>query len=343
MPPTLWHFLPRMVEPPLTLPEAWPQPEPSVLPALAYGGAPEDFVVEELGGPAPGALTDAHHLALWVEKRGRSTGAVAAALAAWRGCAPQDVGFAGQKDRQALTRQWFTVPRAVAEPLPALPEGDGWRALGAHPTLKKWRRGDHAGNAFTLRLELPPRVRGDLGALAAAVEERLAAPVPNYFGPQRFGAGGGNLKALEAWRAGAPLPRGRSRGFLLSAARAYVFNLLLAARVQQLGLAPCDGDHLDEAGVPTAPLWGRGRSVSAGAQAALEAAVLAPHRAFLDALEHTGVRQDRRPLALRCAGVHCEVQGETALSLALRLPPGCYATTALAALGPATWMPAEAA
>ncbi len=332
-----------MLEPPLTLPEAWPQPEPGVLPALAYGGAPEHFVVEELGAPPSAPAADAHHLALSVEKRERSTGVVAAELAAWRGCAPQDVGFAGQKDRQALTRQWFTVPRAVTEPLPSLPEGDGWRALAAYPTLKKWRRGDHAGNAFTLQLELPSSVRGGLGPLAAAVERRLAAPVPNYFGPQRFGVGGGNLKALEAWRAGAPLPRGRSRGFLLSAARAYLFNLLLAARVQQLGLAPCLGDHLDRAGMPTAPLWGRGRSVSAGAQAALEAEVLAPHRAFLDALEHTGLRQDRRPLALLCGAVRCDARDETTLSLALRLPPGCYATTALAALGPATWMPAEAA
>ena len=332
-----------MAEPPLILPEAWPQPQPAVLPALAYGGAPEHFVVEELGAPSPGAASEAHHLALWVEKCGRSTGAVAGQLAAWRGCAPQDVGFAGQKDRQALTRQWFTVPRAVTEPLPPLPEGDGWRACRAHPTLKKWRRGDHAGNAFILRLELPPSAQGALEPLAAAVEQRLAAPVPNYFGPQRFGVGGGNLKTLEAWRAGAPLPRGRSRGFLLSAARAYLFNLLLAARVQGLGLAPCPGDHLDDAGMPTAPLWGRGRSVSAGAQADLEATVLAPHRAFLDALEHTGLRQDRRALALRCAAVHCEAQGETTLSLTLRLPPGCYATTALAALGPATWMPAEAA
>ncbi len=69
---------------------------------------PEDFVVEELGEVVPSGAGE--HLYLWIEKRGRDTPEVAAELARAYGIAARDVGYAGLKDRQALTRQWFSAP-----------------------------------------------------------------------------------------------------------------------------------------------------------------------------------------------------------------------------------------
>ena len=344
MPPTLLPFLKmRMLEPRFVLPDAWPQNRALVLGSLRYGTSPEAFAVEERGAPPAAAFEGAHHWALWVEKRGLSTAAVAASLARWAGCAPGTVGFAGQKDRYAVTGQWFTVPRGVADREPSLPEGKGWRALRLYPAAKKWRRGDHMGNGFRLRLAGAPREGAALEDALPAVLARLAAPIANYFGPQRFGAGAGNLDAVQRWLAAGSLPRGVPRGFLFSAARAYLFNRLLAARIARFGLAAHPDDLCDESGVPTAPLWGRGRSASRGAMAELEGSVLEPYGDLCHALEHAGLRQDRRALWIHAEAAHCEVVGPQQLLLGFQLPRGSFATAVLAALGPASWRPAEAA
>ena len=333
----------RMLEERFSLPDAWPQDRAPVLSGLLYGTSPEAFSVDDRGAPPPAAIEGAHHWALWVEKRGLSTAVVASALARWAGCAPGAVGFAGQKDRYAVTGQWFTVPRGVADPEPCLPEGEGWRALRLYPTAKKWRRGDHAGNSFRLRLAGAPREGAALEAALPAVQARLAAPIANYFGPQRFGVGAGNLDAVQRWLAAGSLPRDVPRSFLFSAARAYLFNRLLAARIARFGLSVHADDHCDESGVPTAPLWGRGRSASRGAIAELEGSVLEPYGDLCHALEHAGLRQDRRALWIHAEGAHCEVVGSEQLLLSFQLPRGSFATAVLAALGPATWRPAEAA
>ena len=68
---------------------------------------PEDFLVtEQLGYLASG---DGEHVFLTVRKRARNTHEVARALAKLAGVAQVAVGYAGLKDRQAVTTQHFTV------------------------------------------------------------------------------------------------------------------------------------------------------------------------------------------------------------------------------------------
>src|SRR4051794_11937890 len=83
------------------------------------GGAlkvvPEDFEVEEVPAYEPSGEGD--HLFLWVEKTGQDTAWVARALGRAAGVPESDVGYAGLKDRQAVTRQYFSVPARKAEGL----------------------------------------------------------------------------------------------------------------------------------------------------------------------------------------------------------------------------------
>ncbi len=72
-----------------------------------YRAAPEDFVVEEVLGFAPEG--GGEHLWLWVEKRGATTLEAVRELARCCGVAPRAVGYAGMKDRIAVTRQWLSV------------------------------------------------------------------------------------------------------------------------------------------------------------------------------------------------------------------------------------------
>ena len=69
---------------------------------------PEDFEVEEISAITPSG--NGAHLWLWAEKVSANTDWVAGQLARAFGCSPKDVGYAGMKDRHAVTRQWFSIP-----------------------------------------------------------------------------------------------------------------------------------------------------------------------------------------------------------------------------------------
>jgi tRNA pseudouridine13 synthase len=306
--------------------------------AAAAGGryrlSADDFVVDELLGYVP--TGHGEHLYLRLEKRAENTQWVARALARHFGVAPLDVGFAGQKDRHAVARQWFSVrlPGVSVDAPVSLPADARITLLEHGWHDRKLRPGAHTGNRFVLRLR---QLYGDLGAIEQRLQAFARAPtcqVPNYFGPQRFGRDGANTDLARRWLLeGRPRPRSREeRSRLLSVARAFLFNHVLAARVLDGSWAtPLEGDHcIDD--LPTGPLWGRGRSATGGRPGGLEATALEPHQAWLDPLEHCGLRQDRRPLPATVA----EFEGERAgaeLRLAFALPAGSFATSVLRELG----------
>jgi tRNA pseudouridine13 synthase len=212
---------------------------------------PEDFVVDELLGFAPDG--DGEHLLLRVRKTGANTDWTARRLAQLAGVHVRSVGYAGLKDRHAVTTQWLSVPlgpRPVPDWAPLA--ADGIEVLECYRHRRKLRRGALAGNRFVLRLR---DVSGDLDAFGRLIERVAGQGVPNYFGPQRFGYDDGNLHRAESLFRGAAeaarqacggasagtTPRrapGRQRdrhltGLVLSAVRSQLFNELLALRVQR--------------------------------------------------------------------------------------------------------------
>ena len=188
---------------------------------------PEDFqVTEVLGYEFTG---DGEHDFLWIEKTGTNTEWLARQLARFADVPARDVGYAGLKDRHAVTRQWFSVPRWNAPDWNAL-EVEGVNVLDVCRHNKKLRRGAHKANAFRIVL------RGeDIAHRAADLAQRVEVirqqGVPNYFGEQRFGRDGSNLELANAWASGKRLPR-HKRGFAISTIRSFVFNESLDARVR---------------------------------------------------------------------------------------------------------------
>src|SRR4051794_30884966 len=73
----------------------------------AAKGSPEDFLVEEIPAYLPTGIGE--HLYLWIEKRDLSTQDAVRIVAALLGVKDRDIGYAGQKDRKAVTRQWLSV------------------------------------------------------------------------------------------------------------------------------------------------------------------------------------------------------------------------------------------
>ena len=329
---------------------------PAVLSAIMRG-VPEDFQVDEL--PAFQPSGEGEHLLLSVRKRGVNTVAVAKRLAQWAGVAEMAVGYAGQKDRHAVTTQRFSVhlPRRVAPEL-ALLESDEIHVLGSTWHNRKLQRGALAGNHFKLVLR---QVRGDRPAIDARLCAIAARGLPNWFGEQRFGHDGGNVAAALAMFGGRRV-RKDQRSMLLSAARSALFNRVLAARVEQgnwdsaldgeawildgsrsvFGPEPMSdalADRLARFDIhPSGPLWGTGALRSAGQALALEQAALADEQslALRAGLEQAGLKQERRALRLRPAHMQHAWLGDDVLEISFTLPPGCYATAALHELGDMT-------
>ena len=283
-----------------------------------------DFRVDEELGFEPAGSGE--HLYLRVRCEERTTAQAQAVLARCFGVAAMDVGYAGMKDRHAVTRQWFSVraPRI----LDAMPDDPRVAIEARCRHIRKLRPGDHRGNRFAIVIkDVCGDWHGNLGKLA----ER---GFPNYFGEQRFGRSGANIPRALAWvRAGRPPCRRFVRALHISTLRAQIFNDVLAARVQDGSWRKVlEGDPGTADGpecMPTGPLWGRGRSLAAAKTLALERAVLERHFDATEALEFTGSRQARRALVTVPEDLVWEKVGAN-LHLGFSLPPGAYATRLLA-------------
>lgn len=309
--------------------------------------AAEDFVVREwLGFEADG---EGDHWLLTVRKRHANTHWVAKQLGKLADVHPRDIGYAGLKDRNALTEQAFTIPvRSAVAAWPGV-SGEGFEVIAAQRHRRKLKRGALKGNDFEIVIR---DFEGDAARLEAALQAIAARGVPNYFGPQRFGRDLSNLQRAHALFAGSRIEDRFERGFALSAARAHVFNAVLARRVidgtwDRLG----DGDVVNLDGSnsifvpealdatllerctrldihPTGPLWGRGELLSGAAVRALEQDIAGQQGALCGGLALAGLEQERRALRLAVRSLSHTVQ-DNHLTLRFRLGRGAFATSVL--------------
>lgn len=309
-----------------TLP-LWPKAYPASGASATLKFLNEDFSVTELPLQLPSAAGE--HIWLDVEKNGANTAFVAQQLAAAAGVQEWDVGYAGLKDRYAITRQWFSIylPKGETPDLTLLQHPE-FKVLSQSRHVKKLRPGDLQGNRFRIVLR---DVIGDSEAIEANLKAVASQGVPNYFGAQRFGHEGGNVEQGRAMLAREIRVRNpKKKGIYLSAVRSYVFNEVLALRIQQgLWGKTLAGDVMDEAGLPTGPLWGRGRVSTTDEAQALETGVAERNAGLCDGMEHAGLDQQRRALVARPLDMTWEWPQADQLLLSFTLPAGNYATSVL--------------
>lgn len=144
----------------------------------------DDFLVEEI--PAYEPCGEGEHIYLFVEKTNLSTMHVVRMLADHFGVKREAVGFAGLKDKLAVTRQVFSVhtPGRKSEDFPAFSQPRvtvHW--VDRH--TNKLRRGHLKGNRFIIRVREVEPSRVVHAARALAMLAKLG--VPNRIGEQRFG------------------------------------------------------------------------------------------------------------------------------------------------------------
>jgi len=309
-----------------TLPQ-WPHACPPSGASATLKLLDEDFIVTELPLQLPSG--EGEHLWLDIEKRGANTVFVAQQLAAAAKVDEKDVGYAGLKDRHAITRQWFSIhlPKGETPDLTRLLHPE-FKVLSQARHVKKLRAGDLQGNRFRIVLR---DVTGDRDAVEANLEAVASHGVPNYFGPQRFGHDGGNVEQGRAMLAREIRVRNpKKKGIYLSAVRSFIFNEVLALRIREgLWGKTLPGDVMDDAGRPTGPLWGRGRVITTDQAQALENGVAGRHALLCDGMEHAGLDQERRALVASPAEMSWSWPQADHLVLAFSLPAGTYATAVL--------------
>lgn len=310
---------------------AYAQGEP---PAQAWlKQSPDDFQVDEcLGFELTG---EGEHVYLQLQKRGLNTADLAKRIAELAGVKLMDVGYAGMKDRHAITTQWFSLyyPKAAEPDWRLLEQEQQVRLLSVKRHRQKLRRGQHGGNGFRIRLT---QLSGDSSTLPERLRLLAEQGVPNYFGPQRFGIEGNNLAGADQLLVARQAPRSRRiKGIYLSAARAYLFNRLLSNRVVEnswrrleAGDIPFDFNRGGLSQVPTGPLWGRGRTPASERIGELERVLSEEFAAWCNGLEHAGLKQERRPLCLPPEDFHWSLE-EQCLELDFSLPVGSYATSVI--------------
>lgn len=188
----------------------------------------EDFVVTEVPSYLPSGVGD--HAYAYVEKRGLATMDLVRHLQRM-GVPERDVGFAGQKDKNAVTRQWLSVHEEYSSQLEALSSVDGVEVLEMSRHRNKLGLGHLRGNSFELRVRQPV---SDWAPRADAIIAHLkTVGLPNYFGPQRFGYFNTNASDAVRLIRGERVPGGRRmQKFYRSALQSHIFNTLLKLRMQ---------------------------------------------------------------------------------------------------------------
>ena len=273
----------------------------------------EDFYVEELMDPD--LSNEGEHVWLWVEKSGQNTEYVAGHIARFANVKKMDVGFSGQKDRWAKTRQWFSVYLGV-KPEP------NWQDLGLEHVLvlktarhsKKLRRGEHRANHFKIVV----RELKETESLVLALEAIKENGFPNYYGMQRFGIQGANLERGERYFEGEIKASRSQRSFYLSAARSFLFNLNLARTIDHgLWLS-------DEIG---GPLYGDPQD-NVASLSEIESQVLGDYPSLAKGIHKNRLKLERRKYRIMPESISWTLDTDT-LSLEFTLPTGIFATSLL--------------
>lgn len=309
---------------------------------------PADFDVEEIPAYEPSGTGD--HLFLWIEKTDLGAEYFIRQVARRLGIPNGEVGTAGLKDRQAVARQWVSVPATCEPALPSL-EGNGIRVLRVSRHTNKLRPGHLRGNRFRILVRDANRAIDPQPIL-----DRIAAHgLPNFYGPQRFGRGG------ETAALGMSLFRGEPakvrnpflRKLALSAAQSLLFNQYLAARLTD-GLlrtvlagdvmakwpaggmftaedVPAEQARFDRREIVTAgPMFGRKTFPTKAAAAEREEAILTAAGLSRDSFAGFGklVQGTRRHNLVYVDDMSASWETD-GLRLSFTLPAGSYATVLL--------------
>jgi tRNA pseudouridine13 synthase len=326
----------------------WPRAYGLPKSAAQFKCSPEDFQVNEFFDKA--FTGEGEHILLKIEKRGLTTEEVVKSLAKKVEKSVKAIGYAGLKDKQALTTQWLSI-HAPGEQISGIEQlsSPGWRVLECTRHHKKLKPGFLAGNQFVLCL----RELTHDEDLIQRIEQVKKNGVPNYFGEQRFGRESSNLSKAEALLVQGHRVKDRFlKGMYCSAARSWIYNLILSQRViEECWNTPLSGDVMQLQGSnsifvidniqdellqriqkkdisPASPLPGKSIYIVKDKALELINKIYADWQLWITGLEQHGLEEAWRANILQVEQFEYTIKNNT-VHMSFILPAGSYATTVL--------------
>ncbi|MCE5214046.1 MAG: tRNA pseudouridine(13) synthase TruD, partial [Methanobacterium sp.] len=125
---------------------------------------------------------------IFIEKIGRNTLEVVLDMARELKLSRKRMGFAGMKDKAAITRQWLCISNMEVENLKDLEEKlYKVKILKITQNEKKLRIGQLVGNKFRILIRNTKNPEKDTERAQEILNQLSQTGVPNYYGWQRFG------------------------------------------------------------------------------------------------------------------------------------------------------------
>jgi tRNA pseudouridine13 synthase len=197
--------------------------------SFIFNPTSRDFIVDEI--PLYEFTGEGEHLILHVRKKDMTTWEMVSAIAKYCKIKQRDIGYAGLKDKHAMTMQYISLLAKDNEEKLKTFNHDKIKILGTYRHNNKIRVGHLKGNHFKVRLKKVLGVQKD--KLDSVLKWIKKNGVPNYFGNQRFGNSG------ENWKEGKDIIEGKlkvrdrkTRTFLINAYQSYLFNSWLSKRIE---------------------------------------------------------------------------------------------------------------
>lgn len=164
-----------------------------------------------------------------IRKKGLSTPEMLKILSSSLNLPSKEIGYAGLKDKNALTTQFITLPKSAQKRLESLSETN-LKILSCTPHNNKIRIGHLKGNKFFIRLKKVAKC--DMAKITQILEKIKEYGMPNYFGYQRFGKFGDNYLEGKALVEKKKKIRDKKLAtFLISSYQSHLFNLWLSQRI----------------------------------------------------------------------------------------------------------------
>ena len=188
----------------------------------------DDFVVTEI--PLYEFSGEGEHIIVKFRKKDLTTWDAVQIFSDQLGCKSRDIGYAGLKDKNALTVQQISVHKSYEEKLNKFSHSN-IKILETTRHDNKIKIGHLKGNKFFIRLKRVTPM--DSRKIQEAVSRIASFGMPNYFGFQRFGIEGNNYEKGEAIINGKLKEKNRKlKQMYINAYQSHFFNSWLSKRIE---------------------------------------------------------------------------------------------------------------
>ena len=188
----------------------------------------DNFAVEEV--PLYAFSGAGEHLILKIRKKNLTTQEMLNLLSENLGLKRAEIGYAGLKDKAAMTSQFISLPKKCAPKIERLNLAN-IKILEATYHENKLKIGHLKGNKFFVRVKKLDALNAQKMRSVCGIIADLG--LPNYFGNQRFGKSGENFEeGRKIAHKTLKIRDKKTAQFLLSAYQSHLFNAWLSVRVK---------------------------------------------------------------------------------------------------------------